>query len=115
MRRGPAGTIAASLTALVLVCACGESREETSGPTGPGARHTDGGSMSSIDRKQAVAMALRAFKELGSDPERYEMQVVETDTEWQVSFAGKMPRPPGDEVSFLIDKRSGALRTLLGE
>jgi hypothetical protein len=71
--------------------------------------------MSSIDRKQAVAMALRALRDLGRDPERYEMQVEETDIEWQVSFAGKMPRPPGDEVSFLIDRRSGDLRTLLGE
>lgn len=71
--------------------------------------------MSSIDRKQAIAMALRASKDLGFDAERYEMRVEETDIEWQISFAGKMPRPPGDEVSFLIDKRSGAMRTLLGE
>ena len=63
--------------------------------------------MSSIDRKQAVAMALRAFKELGSDPERYEMQVEETDTEWQVSFAGKMPRPPGDEL--LLERHDGIM------
>lgn len=71
--------------------------------------------MSSIDSTQAVAMGLRALRDLGRDPDRYEMRVEETGTEWQVSFVGRMPRPPGDEVTFLIDRRSGAVRTLLGE
>jgi hypothetical protein len=71
--------------------------------------------MSTIDRNQAVTLATRGLEDLGRDPARYDMEVTETDAAWQVSFAGKMPRPPGDEVSFTIDKNTGAVRSLLGE
>jgi hypothetical protein len=98
-----------ALAVIVLAGACTGGRTETV------KIQVTGGPMSTIDRNQAVAKATRSLEDLGRDPARYDMEVAETAAAWQVSFAGKMPRPPGDEVSFTIDKRSGAVRTLLGE
>jgi hypothetical protein len=60
-------------------------------------------------------MARKGLQDLGRDPGRYDFTVGETDTEWAVRFAGKQPRPPGDEVTFYVNKQTGAIRHMLGE
>ena len=69
----------------------------------------------SSDREHAIREATRALMDLGRDPARYELDVEETDDAWKLSFSGKQPRAPGDDVSVVVDKRSGALHTMLGE
>lgn len=71
--------------------------------------------MSGTSRDKAREMATKGMKELRKDPARFDVTISETDTEWQVRFAGKQPRPPGDEVTFYINKRTGAMRHMLGE
>jgi hypothetical protein len=95
--------------------ACGESTVETGVPPDQSTQRTSGGTMSAISRDTASAMATKGMKDLRKDPARFDVTISETDTEWQVRFAGKQPRPPGDEVTFYIDKRTGAMRHMLGE
>ena len=69
----------------------------------------------SISKDAAAVLAAQGLKDLHRDPDRYEVTVSESGTEWQVTFAGRQPRPPGDEVTFYIDKQSGSVRHMLGE
>ncbi len=71
--------------------------------------------MSATDREQAIALATERLVDLGRNPARYDVEVAETHAEWQVTFVGKHPRPPGDEVFIYVDKGSGELRIMLGE
>jgi len=67
------------------------------------------------DRETAVEQAIAALRGMPRDPARYDMEVTETADALEVHFTGKSPRPPGDEVTVSIDKRSGALRIVQGE
>lgn len=71
--------------------------------------------MGAISRDEAIALATKGLTDLGRDPSRYEMSVTETGSEWQVTFSGKQPRAPGDEVFFYVDKSTRKVRSMLGE
>lgn len=67
------------------------------------------------DKERAVQQATQAVRDIPRDPARYDIETTETGDEWEIRFLGKPPRPPGDEVTVLIDKRSGARRLMQGE
>ena len=68
-----------------------------------------------IDEAKARELALEEVKSRGKDPEKYDVTVQETPTEWAVEVVGKQPRPPGDELMVYVDKSTGKLRVMLGE
>jgi hypothetical protein len=71
--------------------------------------------MRAIDRERAIALATDKLVESGRSRDRYDMTVGETEKEWEIGFAGKEPRTPGDELSIYVDKQSGEVRVMLGE
>jgi hypothetical protein len=74
-----------------------------------------GGTMTVVTKDAAAVMAAKGLRDLHRDPARYDVTVSEAGGEWQVKFAGRQPRPPGDEVTFYINKQSGSIRHMLGE
>jgi hypothetical protein len=109
--------VRAILVAIICLTttACGESTGETGLTSDQSTQQGSGGTMSATSRDKAREMATKGMKDLRKDPARFDVTISDTDTEWQVRFAGKQPRPPGDEVTFYINKRTGTMRHLLGE
>lgn len=68
-----------------------------------------------IEKQQAIKLAVEAVRDSGRDPSRYNITVEDEGTEWSISFEGKPPRPPGDELFVYVSKESGKLRFMLGE
>jgi hypothetical protein len=99
----------------LALAACDGPRVETEPPPDQPASRSSGGTMGAVSKDAATTMARKGLQDLGRDPGRYDFTVGETDTEWHVRFAGKQPRPPGDEVTFYVNKQTGAIRHLLGE
>ncbi len=68
-----------------------------------------------IEKQQAIKLAVEAVRDSGRDPSRYNITVEDEGTEWSISFEGKPPRPPGDELFVYVSKESGKTRLMLGE
>ncbi len=68
-----------------------------------------------IEKQQAIKLAVEAVRDSGRDPSRYNIKAEEMGKEWFISFEGKPPRPPGDELFVYVSKDSGKIRLMLGE
>lgn len=106
--------LAVSVALLALAAGCARSTTQTKTEDKPNVTKEET-QMSAIDKDQAVALATKAFTDQGGDLSRYDVEVDDADSEWEVAFVGKPPRPPGDETYFYVSKAGGAIRTMHGE
>ncbi len=70
---------------------------------------------SKISEDKAVKLAKKALSEKGWDIEKYIMKKEESDEKWIITFEGKEPRPPGDEMTIYVIKKDGSIKVFIGE
>lgn len=68
-----------------------------------------------VGKEQALVRATESLRDMGRDPDRYDVATNERDAEWEIAFVGKAPRPPGDELYVYVSKSDGQVRVMQGE